>query len=65
MEGKLLSKEQLEALSKLPGRQELLGMVASCMQGPIRKIAAVCQAPILKLAYALDAVREKKEKETA
>ena len=65
MEGKVLDTAQLEALSKLPGRKELLGMVASCFQGPLRNIVSVCQAPIRKFVYALDAVREKKEKETA
>lgn len=65
LDGKLLSVEQLENLSKLPGRQELLGMVASCFQGPLRNIVSVCQAPIRKLVYCLDAVREKKEKEAA
>jgi len=65
MEGKVLSSQELEALSKLPGRKELLGMVASVFQGPIRNIVSVCQAPIRKFVYALDAVREKKEKEAA
>ena len=65
LEGKLLSVNQLEGLSKLPGRQELLSMVASCMQGPLRNIVSVCQAPIRKLVYCLDAIRDKKEKEAA
>lgn len=65
LEGKLLTVAQLEGLSKLPGRRELLSMVASCMQGPIRNIVSVCQAPIRKLVYCLDAIREKKEKAAA
>lgn len=65
LEGKLLTINQLEGLSKLPGRRELLSMVASCMQGPLRNIVSVCQAPIRKLVYCLDALREKKEKEAA
>ena len=65
LDGKMLTVAQLENLSKLPGRHELLTMVASCMQGPIRNIVSVMQGPIRKFVYALDAVREKKEKEAA
>ena len=65
MDGKILSVEQLESLSKLPGRKKLLGMVASCMQGPLRNIVSVMQGPIRKFAYALNAIREKKEQEAA
>ena len=65
LEGSTLNADQLKALSTMPGRQELLGMVASCMQGPIRNIVSVCQAPIRKMVYALDAIREKKEKQAA
>lgn len=65
MEGKVLDPQELQALSKLPGKHDLLGMVASVFQGPIRNIVSVCQAPIRKFVYALDAVREKKEKEAA
>ena len=65
LEGKVLNVQELQALSNLPGRKELLGMLASCTQGPIRNFVSVCQGPIRKLAYALDAIREKKEKEAA
>lgn len=50
MDGKALDVEQLNALSKIPGRKELYGMLASAVQGPIRKLACV-----------LDALREKRE----
>jgi large subunit ribosomal protein L10 len=50
MDGKPLTVEQLNALSKIPGRQELYSMLASAVQGPIRKLACV-----------LDALRTKRE----
>lgn len=50
MDGKPLTVNQLEALSKIPGRTELYSMLASAVQGPIRKLACV-----------LDALREKRE----
>ena len=65
LEGRTLDIAQLKALSTLPSRPELLSMTASCMQGPIRNIVSVCQAPIRKLVYALDAIREKKEQQAA
>jgi large subunit ribosomal protein L10 len=54
MDGKALDVTQLTVLSKIPGRKELYGMLASAVQGPIRKLAGV-----------LDALREKREKEAA
>ena len=50
MNGKMLTAEQFTALSQIPGRTELYSMLASAVQGPIRKFARV-----------LDALREKRE----
>lgn len=62
LEGKLLQKEEIKALSELPGRQQLLSMVVSCIQGPIRNLVSVLAGPIRKFGYALQAIKEKKEK---
>ncbi|MFZ4780029.1 MAG: 50S ribosomal protein L10, partial [Terrimicrobiaceae bacterium] len=59
---KLLLVKDLEALSKLPGRKQLLSMVVGAMVGSLRNIVSVTQGPIRKLVYALDAIRQKKEK---
>lgn len=59
---KELSVKDLEALSKLPNRHQLLGIVASTMIAPIRNLVSVTQGPIRKFVYALDAIRQKKEK---
>lgn len=58
---KVLQVKDLEALSKLPGRKQLLSMVVGCMVGSIRNIISVTQGPIRKFVYALDAIRKKKE----
>jgi large subunit ribosomal protein L10 len=50
MDGQLLNVEQLTAISKIPGKKELYGMLASAVQGPIRKFAC-----------AIDALRKKRE----
>lgn len=50
IEGKVLTKEELITLAKLPSRQELLGMLAGALLGNISKVAV-----------ALDQVRIQKE----
>jgi len=52
MDGQTLDLAQLSALSKIPGRKELYGMLASAVQGPIRKFAIV-----------IDSLRKKREEE--
>ena len=63
LEGARLSTAELLALSKLPGREQLLGMFLGTMSavptGFVRVLSAVPQ----KLLYALTAVKEQKEKE--
>lgn len=54
MDGKVLDKAGVEAVAKLPGKQELLTMLCMALNGNIRG-----------LAVALNAVKEKKETEAA
>lgn len=51
LEGKKLTAEEVEGLAKLPSREVLLSQVLYGMLGPVTK-----------LAYALNALQEKKEK---
>ncbi len=53
LEGKTVSKEELEVLAKLPSREEL-----------IAKLAGALLANVTKLAATLDAVKVKKESES-
>lgn len=48
MDGKVLTVDQLNVLSQIPPRQDLLAMLASAVQGPIRKLACVLDALRLK-----------------
>lgn len=48
--GRRVSIEEVEALAKLPSREQLLSMVLNSMLGPVRK-----------LAYAAVAIADKKE----
>ena len=54
MDGKVLDKDGVVAVAKLPGKQELLTMLCMALNGNIRG-----------LAVALNAVKEKKESEAA
>ncbi len=44
MEGKAMSSDDVMALSKLPGKQELLSMLCSALQGNIRGLAVALNA---------------------
>ena len=44
VEGKVSSKEEIEALAKLPSREGLLSMLLSVLQAPVRNIALAIKA---------------------
>ena len=54
IEGKVSSKEEIEALAKLPNREGLLSMLLSVLQAPVRNTALIIKA-----------VAEQKEEEVA
>lgn len=59
--GQVMSQSQLEALSKLPGRNELLVMFLWALKShPTRFLNALQDAP-RRLGYALSALSEKKQ----
>jgi len=57
--GKRLSKEDIETLSKMPGRLELLAMVAGTFLGPARRVAAQIMAPARGLAAQIREIEKK------
>jgi large subunit ribosomal protein L10 len=61
LDGQIIGIDEIKALADLPSRDQLLGMVASALQAPITGLARALNGNILKLAYALNAVREQKE----
>lgn len=62
VEGKVANVEVINQVASMPGREELLAMLAQVLQAPIRNTASVLQqmSPALKMAYALNAVIESK-----
>lgn len=60
MEDKVLSPAELENLSKLPSKTELIGMLMSRLQGPAYGLVNVLTASQRNLVYALKAVADGK-----
>lgn len=61
LEGKRLNPDGVKHLSSMPGRKELLAMMAGGMKQPAAKMATVFQAGLLKVAYAMKALADKQQ----
>ena len=61
--GKVFGVRDIEALSRLPGRRELLAMLLGTMNAPLRNMMNAMNGVASKLVRTLAAVAEKKEKE--
>jgi len=61
MSGSLLSVEDINALAKLPGREELLATLVGTMQAPITKFVQTLNEIPSKFVRTLAAVRDAKE----
>lgn len=58
--GHVLTEAQMQHLSKLPSRDELLAKVVGSAQAPISRLLGVTQGIIRKFVYAVDAVAKSK-----
>jgi len=61
IEGRIYSAEELKAVSVLPSRTVLLGMIAGALQSPTAKLAFSLSATINQFAHALESLKNKKE----
>jgi large subunit ribosomal protein L10 len=61
MEGKLMSLAQIQALAKLPGREQLLAMLLGTMQAPVSKFVRTLNEVPAKFVRTLAAVRDAKQ----
>ncbi len=61
LEGKLISDKQIEALSKLPSREQMLASLLGSMNAPAQNLASVFAAIPRKLVTVLAAVRDQKQ----
>lgn len=65
LDGKVIALDKVKELASLPSREELLAKLLGSMNAPISNTVNVLQGVIRNCVYALNAVREKKEQETA
>ncbi len=65
IDGKVVSMDQVKAIASLPSREVLLGMVLGTLQAPVKSLMTVMRGTTQNLVYALNALKEKKEKEAA
>ena len=63
--GKAVTPVEIRQLAELPPRPVLLGRAVGSLASPLRGFLSVCQGNIRKLLYALEAVRQAKEKTAA
>ena len=61
IEGKLYNVNEVKAIAALPSREVLLSMLAGVFQAPSSKMAAALAATVSSLAYAMTALKTKKE----
>ena len=59
--GKVLNADDVEALSKVPSRVELLSMLAGVFQAPMQQIASILAGPPRNIAYMLSNLTSKME----
>jgi len=61
IEGDMVAPEEIEAISKLSSKEELLANFATGLKSPIRKLAFVLKAKVKDLGVVLDQVLKAKE----
>lgn len=61
IDGRLLEANELEAVAKLPTRDEAISMLMSVMQAPISKFVRTLAEPQAKLVRTIAAVKAQKE----
>lgn len=64
LDGDVLSAKQVEALSALPSKEQLLGQLLSVINAPATRLAQTLNAPAAQFVRLLEAWRGKKEEES-
>jgi large subunit ribosomal protein L10 len=62
IDGKVVSSEQVEAISRLPGREQLYAMLMGTMNAPLTNLVYVMDSSLTKLVRTLQAVADSKDK---
>lgn len=59
VDGKVVDKEEIEKLSKLPSKEVLIAKLLSMLNAPARNLVSVLSAPTRGLVVALDQIAQK------
>lgn len=59
MDDKILTVDQIDALAKLPSKDQLLATLLAQLSAPAQSLVRQMNAPIQRLVYALEAIRNK------
>jgi large subunit ribosomal protein L10 len=65
IDGQVMELEGFTAIASLPSREVMLGILLGTLQAPIRGFMTVAEGNTQKLVYALNALKEQKEKQAA
>ena len=60
MEQELIDAARVEQIADLPSRDQLIGMLASALNGPLTSFARVLNAPVQNLASTLEQIAEQR-----
>ncbi|MCX5751142.1 MAG: 50S ribosomal protein L10 [Candidatus Saganbacteria bacterium] len=59
---KILEEADVKKLAKLPAREELIAKVVGGIKSPLYSLVMVTSGPLRKLVYALNAIKDSKQK---
>lgn len=62
VDGSFYAEAALKRIADLPSREVMLGMLAGTLQAPTTKMARLLSATVAKFAFAMSALKEKREK---
>jgi len=60
VEGTVFAFDELKSISKLPPKEVQLSMLAGAMKAPATKLAELLSSTVTRLAYAMEALKDKK-----
>ncbi len=60
VDGELVDSERVKQIADLPTRDQLLGMLAAALNGPLTAFTRVINAPVQNLAIALEQIAEQR-----
>jgi ribosomal protein L10 len=62
IEGGVCSPQELKTISELPSREVLLSMFINVLQSPLSKFASALRATLTRFVYAMEALKQQREK---